>query len=175
MATPQGSYQQRMNEFNRRFGTSRVSVELEGVDEWERLCDDYLRSIEHSVPDAVRGAVQLYKAECLKHVPRDRNTLATDITTLVFEQGGKIIGAVGSNVKQALFTEYGTRHIDVGTPESPRTDWPAKHTGSPGVHEWMPWLRSSFLKVEAKVMILLHRAGALEQGTERGFDASGGA
>lgn len=48
---------------------------------------------------------------------------------------------VGSSIPYAIFTEYGTKYIKVGTPTDPRKIW--KYKSSKRFSSTMPWLRAT--------------------------------
>lgn len=95
-----------------------------------------------------------YAREAKKHAPVDKNMVKPSIRWAVEKHWWGYRGIVGTNVEHAIFSEFGTRRIKVGTPERPRTVWPAKSRTGTTSPEWMPWLRSSWLKIQGR----LHKA-----------------
>ena len=63
----------------------------------------------------------------------------------------RMVGAVGSDVEYAPFLEFGTKHIEVGSPSNPRTSWPAKQATGTTSRETMPFLRSAIYALRSKI------------------------
>jgi len=150
---------------------------------------DYKRR-EQILKQRVMKAAQILQKEAARNVPVERHgptaaeriggRLRASIKAEIEQRGSEVTGAVGTNLKYGVYTEFGTkahtirpkrakalrwfdgdeaifakeaRHpgIEVGTPESPRTSWKAlRKRGGSG--QKMPWLRSAFLKVKERMI-----------------------
>ena len=65
---------------------------------------------------------------------------------------------VGSDVEYAKYVEFGTRRIQVGTPQSPRRTWPAKAASGTSSIETMPFLRRSIWALKRRIARTLKKA-----------------
>lgn len=114
---------------------------------------------EHLRP-VVEEAARLLLAEAKRLAPRDTGELESAIVVVEVTLGDKVI-SLGVGVpegdpawERGMATEYGTRAIIVGTPESPRVSWTAKSKGSAS----MPWLRAAMMNVAPQVERLFQQA-----------------
>ena len=92
----------------------------------------------------------LVENEAIVRCPVDTGNMRSKITHKV--EGDSVrIGTVG--VPYAKFIEYGTDRIEVGTPEAPRTSWPAlEERGGSG--QTMPFLRPAVFFAEPNIVKL---------------------
>lgn len=68
-----------------------------------------------------------------------------EMRSAIFIQKEPGVRFVGSDKRQAVFTELSPRLLQGATPENPRTDWPAKRERGGGARQTMPWLRPALL------------------------------
>ena len=123
------------------------------MSEAARFGKDLMRLMSKVGPDmaekGIRECVALTTAEAKRRAPvgihrkgHRAGAMRQSIAFRVKRRGALVQGAVGSDEPQAKFTEFGTKHIQVGTGPSPRTSWPAK-AKSGAMRESMPWLRAA--------------------------------
>ena len=137
-----------------------INITFHGFDE---LFDEFRRQrkeIDKKLEAAFRAQAMKFAREAKKHVPVETGGTRAAVRWAVEKTPGGYRGVVGTNIKTmmvtatgfaGLFIEMGTKRIDVGTPGSPRTDWPAKRATNTRSPEWMPWLRSSWEVVKDDV------------------------
>lgn len=111
-----------------------------------------------------------------RHCPVETGIGRASIHEEVTHKGGELVGAYGTNKKHLVYIEFGTRAhlirakgggllrfktadghwvstrevrhpgIEVGTPEVPRTDWPAKRATHTMTPETMPFMRVAWVE-----------------------------
>lgn len=105
-------------------------------------------------------AARILEAEVKRLAPRETGELEAAVRIVVLDVTEKIL-VLGVGVpdgdpahERGMATEYGTRAIVVGTPESPVVAWHAKTKDSAS----MPWLRAAMLNVAPQVRAVFERA-----------------
>lgn len=138
--------------------------------EWGKFGKDFRAWAAKFAPEqlerALRDTTAMVAAEAKRRAPvgihrrgHRAGELRQSIAYEVKRQGSTVRGAVGSDVKQAKFTEFGTRYIEVGTPQAPRTTWPAKALSGTESNETMPWLRAAIWAMRAAILRRLRKIG----------------
>ncbi len=137
---------------------------LDDLDMLQRILRRWSKEGQARYKLAHRRIGQRWRTEAAKRVPVDESTLKQRIVANTFDEGGgRLVTEVGSNVPQAVFTEFGTEFIAGGevkarfgepagfpvlvTDAEAVKEWPAKSAEelfSGGGMEQMPWLRPAF-------------------------------
>lgn len=108
--------------------------------------------LQQAVTDAAAVVLQGAIHRCPVGSGDNRGNLRRSLTmTEAKIQGSRVFALVGTDVEYGIYVEFGTKRLDVGTPDSPRTDWPAKHEGGVNEPERMPYLRSSIYANRQKI------------------------
>ena len=146
-----------------------MSVKWHGFEAIIKTLREIKKETLRKLEEAFKAGAMDFAREAKKRVPVDKNILRPSIRWAVEKTPTGFRGAVGTNVQHAIYTEFGTKRIKVGTPEHPRTSWPAKQAtrGKPsaavqralarraargGGDEMMPWLRPAWLAVQHDVI-----------------------
>lgn len=120
----------------------QVSMSLEGQAELlKRLME---RASPEAQKDILEWAAEKVESEARRLVPEETGELREEITTFRGDNGvpeGVGVPASSPAIHKARATEYGSWNYSVGTPGSPKLDWPAKTKGTAA----MPWLRLALL------------------------------
>jgi len=134
--------------------------EIKGGKEIVKMFKNYEEGLEAALEKKFYLWASKLATAAQRHAPVATGQLRASIRFEVTKRGTVIVGAYGTNVKYAVFVEFGTRNIKVGKPESPRTSWPAKektHTSSP---ETMPFLRVAWAENVGDLVKALVAIGA---------------
>lgn len=131
----------------------KTSVSLEGQ-------ADLLAALLERVDDetkqkALEKMAHLVYLEAYRLAPREEGLLESEIQ--VFYDGdmpsGVGVPSESPAIERAWATEFGTWNWDVGTPNGPKTGWPAKSKPEAA----MPWLRTGLLVARPRVLRMLRR------------------
>lgn len=123
------------------------------VDSWIRAVSGMIAKDDDAIYKVTVKFANLFAQECIEHVPVEWGILKASIRGQWERSTYEITGAFGTNEIHGVYTEFGTHRpsitgrpvIVVGTPEHPRTTWPAKEATHTMSHETMPWMRPAWL------------------------------
>lgn len=153
-----------------------VGVKLKGASKFQRLVSRWKKAVPENVVRAFQQAGTILEGEAKRRAPVGTaaarrgeggrllkstrgGQLKQSITHAVERPTrGMIVGVYGTNVKYAMFPEFGTRNIQVGTPRNPRTSWAALRARGGRGRQTMPYLRSAFYVMRGRVDNLIARA-----------------
>jgi len=178
---------------------------LHGAKDWDQLLKRYGESVARKLERAFDDSAMELAAYSRRIAPVSPRTerrggfrkaapsgrIRQSVTHEVSVRGAKFVGAWGTNVKEAIFPEFGTRPhtimprqrkmlrfyagpgkvayarrvrhpgVRVGTPERPLTTWRRKQIWGGSPVESMPFIRPAWSALEKKVMRRIRDAGAL--------------
>ena len=103
-----------------------------------------------------REAAEIFATEARRRAPRDTGLLEDSVEVLDAADGNVNVGVPPGSpaLARARATEFGTRHIAVGSSEAPRTSWPSQSKSG----ATMPWLRAAAIASKARVFDFYKRA-----------------
>lgn len=131
-----------------------MSASLQGQ---EALLKDLLDRVNpEQRAEMLDHGTKLIKTEAVRLVPRETGELQGEITILNAGDPDNVkIGVPASSPAnaKAWATEHGTWNYSVGSPSSPKTDWPAKSKPTAA----MPWLRTAVLVAKPRILRFLRR------------------
>ena len=147
---------------------TRVTTHIFGLDELTRILSLWTPSVKQNLERAFRDITTEWAREAKLRVPVETGQLRNSILTEVGWDEQGIFGAVGTNVRHGVFTEFGTDRIAGGRVKALGTgaeitdaqaikDWPAKAKDG-AQREQMPWLRTAFHVVLPKAQRRIARA-----------------
>jgi len=108
------------------------------------MFDDYDKFIPKALNKLFWKWAFKFANHAKEHAPVHDAILKNSIKGEVDSIRDLLVGAYGTNVKHAAHVEFGTKHIKVGTPEQPRTTWPAKEATGTVSPETMPYIRTAW-------------------------------
>lgn len=176
---------------------------LHGVKEWQAMLKRYGEGVANRLERAFNTGALRLAAHSRRIAPVSPKTeqrggfgastasgrLRGSITHEVTIRGSKFIGAWGTNVKTAIYVEFGTRPhtivakqgkrlrffigpgnvvfakrvqhpgIQVGTPGKPRTTWKRKENWGGLTQESMPFIRPAWFELGDEIMADIKAAG----------------
>jgi len=137
----------------------KVGMKIIGADRIARDFEAYAKNVERLAEKKILKWAHKLAADAKRHAPVETGTLRASITAQVEKRKGEIVGAYGTDVPHASYTEFGTETITVGTPENPRTTWAAKERTGTRSEETMPWLRAAWEENKAEINRDLEQIG----------------
>ncbi len=165
--------------------------------DWERDIRKYGKAVDRKVGEKFWKWAMKLANDARRACPVATGEGRASIHGEVGRRGGLLIGAYGTNEKHLVFVEFGTRPhliepkrgkmlrfrgrdgswvfrrqvrhpgIKVGTPQSPRTTWPAKEatgTRAGSASESMPFMRVAWARNRDKLLADLKSIGIEVQG-----------
>ena len=112
----------------------------------EKMFTDYGKALPLLVKKKFWHWAFVLANDAKRHAPAHTGILKDSIRGDVEKHGDRLVGVYGTNVHYAQFVEFGTSRIRVGTPERPRTSWPAKRATNTTSPETMPYIRPAWLR-----------------------------
>lgn len=137
----------------------KIDIELEGLEETQAEADRIARELGGSkFLQGMRQATLLVDRDAKRRAPVDTGRLRASITPEV-RSGGTIQGVVGTNVKYAVFQEFGTvRHF---VPAQYIGRWASRHGFDYGglvvSGKKQPFLYPAFEENQARIVDILGR------------------
>ena len=86
----------------------RTEIEIEG-DRLAKALRNRVQRMAGGAPNAVGKAAQIVVRAAKQNAPKDTGLLRRSITSRIVEDGGDVVGQVGTNVHYAIHVEYGHR------------------------------------------------------------------
>lgn len=120
---------------------SFVRIDESFADDLEKLAlhlENWSDETQKALVKAHNKIGQRHKTEAQKRVPVDQGTLKQQILTNTYQRPGEIVTETGSNLKYAVYVEFGTKYIAKGAVQRIGTKpivtdaeaikvWPAKN------------------------------------------------